>query len=342
MRRTIVRFTDEHLDGAAALLAARHTADRASQPLLPERFELIEQARAQIAALYAAGATGFAALAGGRLTGYLLSNVVLPSPASMWSLFVRPRSARIGYAGHAVHPEDGIETYRELYAALAPEWLKAGCFSHYVDLAAADADANEAWFSLGFGEDIAATIRDTGPVAGAETAAAIEVHRAAAEDIDAVVKLATALMRHHAGPPILFPYLPETEADQRRFALEMLNDPNKPVFLAYLRGQPVAIQSFLPDVANGIGEMLTPDRCIYLFNGFTDAAVRGGGVGTALLSHSMAWAREQGYDYCTLNFLTANLSGARFWLRHGFRVAEYRLARHIDDRIAWAHGRDEP
>lgn len=341
MRRTIAPFADEHLDQAAALLAARHRADRAHEPVLPARFEGADQVREQIAALRSGGATGVVALAGGRLAGYLIGNTVLPAPTSMWSLFIRPRSARVGYAGHAVAPNDGSETYRELYAALAPVWLSVGCFSHYVDVAAADEAANAAWFSLGFGEDIAATVRETGPVAGAERAPAIEVHRAGAEDIEVVMRLAQALMRHHAGSPILFPYLPETEADQRTFQLAMLTDPAKPNFVAYQDGKPVAMQTFLPDVSMGIGEMLTPDRCVYLFQGFTEAATRGGGVGTALLSRTMAWAREQDFDYCTLNFLTANLSGARFWQRHGFRVIENRLCRHIDDRIAWANGRAE-
>lgn len=54
----------------------------------------------------------------------------------------------------------------------------------------------------------------------------------------------------------------------------------------------------------------------------------------------MAWARGQGHDHCTLNFSTANLPGARFWLRSGFRPIEYRMFRQIDERIAWAHGRE--
>src|ERR671934_1235333 len=41
----IVAFSEEHLDGAAALLAERHRTHRRAEPLLPERFEDAASAR---------------------------------------------------------------------------------------------------------------------------------------------------------------------------------------------------------------------------------------------------------------------------------------------------------
>jgi hypothetical protein len=50
----------------------------------------------------------------------------------------------------------------------------------------------------------------------------------------------------------------------------------------------------------------------------------------------MAWAQDEGYQWCALHFAAANIVGANFWLGHGFRPIEHRLRRHIDERIAWA------
>ncbi|MEX2080946.1 MAG: GNAT family N-acetyltransferase, partial [Dehalococcoidia bacterium] len=75
-----------------------------------------------------------------------------------------------------------------------------------------------------------------------------------------------------------------------------------------------------------------------LLNGVIEPHARGGGIGKALLSHSKAWAREQGYSWCVLHFASANPSGGPFWLGQGFIPCEYTMVRRIDDRVAWARG----
>jgi GNAT superfamily N-acetyltransferase len=68
--------------------------------------------------------------------------------------------------------------------------------------------------------------------------------------------------------------------------------------------------------------------------------VRNSGIGTALLKHSLDWARSAGYERCAVDFEPENISGARFWLRH-FRPVCYSLVRHVDERVAWAHEKRE-
>ena len=68
----LVPFTDDHLEGAAALLAERHRRHRLVEPLLPARYEHPAQAGALIEALRAAGAEGVTALRDGALTGYMI------------------------------------------------------------------------------------------------------------------------------------------------------------------------------------------------------------------------------------------------------------------------------
>jgi GNAT superfamily N-acetyltransferase len=182
-------------------------------------------------------------------------------------------------------------------------------------------------------------VRDTSPV-DADTehgAPDIEIHRAGIEDIEVVLKLSDDLARHHNASPNFLPYLPETAAAQRAYQIELLEDPANPHFIAYRGGEPVGMQTFhAPDIQ----DLARPEKSVYLFTGITVPGGRGGGVGTALLRHAMDWARGQGYERCALHYFTANLSGARFWTRSGFRPLTERMVRRVDERIAWATGKE--
>ena len=103
----VVPFGDEHLEDAAALLAARHARHRQAEPLLSERYEDPAAARAEIELAWRAdGASGAAALRDGRLAGYLIG---APRAAKEWG-----ENVWVEAAGHAV---ERAEDVRDLYAA---------------------------------------------------------------------------------------------------------------------------------------------------------------------------------------------------------------------------------
>lgn len=79
---------------------------------------------------------------------------------------------------------------------------------------------------------------------------------------------------------------------------------------------------------------------MYLFEGVVASDSRGGGIGGALLKHSMAWAAQAGFETCTLHFASGNPLGAPFWLGHGFVPVEHTMQHVIDARVAW--GRPKP
>ncbi len=335
----IVPFTGAHIEGAAALLAARQRAARQLLPALPQQYEQPAAARALIEQSLAPAdpalmPDGVAALRDGQLAGYLLGTKLLVPPATFRSLFYEPRSVSIGLAGYAVGPTGGAETLRALYAALAPGWLAEGCFAHYVETLIADPQLVEAWFSLGFGQNQVHGLRDTGPVAEVQAPAGLEIHEAGTEDLNEVVRLAIALNVHHSQPPMFQVYFADTDADARLDHERLLADPVNSHWLAYRDGRAVGLQVYTllrPGLHN-------PEGCIYLRQGYSEAEARGGGVGSATLDRAMAWAREQGYEYCSVSWLSGNLLGARFWQARGFRPIGYRLMRKVDERIAWANG----
>jgi GNAT superfamily N-acetyltransferase len=332
MPLTIEPLVPDHLDAAAVLLAARHHRDRALCPELPERYENPAEMRPLLAtALEAPRTSGVVALRDGNIAGYLLGQMQLDA----LSRNVPARSMATYSSWHAVEPADAVETYRQLYAALAPRWLAVGSFSHFLEVPA-DPAVLEAWFSLGFGQVMTFGLRDTGPVPGERTRAGVEIVQAGTEDLDVVTRLECENLRYHAGPPIFVPWMDEAEEELRAYVKGELANPGAAFFLARQDGRDTGIATFHP----GDPAPTRPDDCIHLQHGYTEAVARGGGVGTALLEHGLAWARERGYTFCNVNWFTANLLGARFWTGAGFRPIRYRLARHIDPRIAWAGSTD--
>jgi len=99
--------------------------------------------------------------------------------------------------------------------------------------------------------------------------------------------------------------------------------------VAYRDGAAQGMVTFRPWAAERPG-LLAPT--VHLQHGFTIAPARQGGVARALLDVGMAWAREQGYERCSVNWMAANPLGARFWQAQGFLPVGNRLYRHIEAR----------
>ena len=63
---------------------------------------------------------------------------------------------RCGYVylpGYAVANGESPALIQDLYVLLGDEWLKKGCFNHYLYISAADEQVIDALFDLGFGKE---------------------------------------------------------------------------------------------------------------------------------------------------------------------------------------------
>ncbi|HEY4669304.1 MAG TPA: GNAT family N-acetyltransferase [Tepidiformaceae bacterium] len=338
MPRVQVRpFEQSDISDAARLLAERHRRDHARLPMLATSYLEQDGCEAAVAAHLANRRTsGALALDDGRMAGFLFGEATHLSPEHFASQYVPPYSVGVPGDGHAVDPAyDATAVYRALYGALAAGWVSEGLFTHRLYITPGDREVEEAWVSLGFGRAMTAGTRDTGPVMG-DTASSpgLEIHAASSEDVEVVLGLARVLAEHHLQSPIFWPILPTTRDAVRQFTQEALADSANACFVAYLDGNPVAMQQFLVD--GFTPPTVEPKHNIYLYEGVVDPAARSGGIGQALLSHSMRWARENGYERCTLHWASGNPEGAPFWLKHGFVPVEHTMSRRVDERIAWA------
>jgi GNAT superfamily N-acetyltransferase len=88
--------------------------------------------------------------------------------------------------------------------------------------------------------------------------------------------------------------------------------------------------------ANRLGAGMPVPRAttVTITGAYTKEDIRQRGIGTALLNHSLEWARSAGYRNCAVEFESANIIGSRFWYGNGFKPVCYSLARRVDERIA--------
>lgn len=336
-RLTVRDFESGDLEPAAVLLAARQKRYRLRLPVLAAALESPAVcARLLDSLLRSSRSMGVVALNGETLVGFLFGEKMTLAPTDFAAMFFAPHSISMPIHGHAVaEGADPMAVYRALYGELAGRWVRNGFFVHMGHITPGDAELQEAWVALGFGRGNTCAVRDTSPVTGA-VPAKVEIHQASAEDLAVVMALNDSLFAYHSQSPIFWPFLEEPKSAEREYQRSILADPSNAHFIAYEAGQPVGMQTFMrpgftPDTVEQVGN-------VYLYQGVVEQDARSGGIGTALLSHSMDWARTQELDKCTLHFASANPSGAPFWLGHGFVPVEYAMTRHVDERVAWANG----
>lgn len=332
VRLTVIGFEEKHLDTAAALLAERQKRLRARNPLLPVQFEHPAFCRPIIEEhLKESGASGVVALLGADAVGFLIMAPLIFKPTDMVAAFMPERPAQI-HGSHAARPDVAYDAYREMYAVLADEFVRRGYFDHMVYVQAEDAAAHDAFVSLSFGRALVAAIRNVDPVPEVETR--VELREAGIEDLGVVMGLGEELMEHHARSPIFWPHIREAFGALQEHQRAHFEDPTTAHIVAYDGRRAIGMNSFVPP--DWIDRVLRPDRTVYLYQGVVSELARGGGIGRAILARGVEWARQRGYEHIALHYASPNISGARFWQSQGFEAMEYRLTRHIDERIAWA------
>jgi GNAT superfamily N-acetyltransferase len=331
----VVPLEPDHLQAAASLLAERQRRIRTPRPDFPAAFEDPSACRPLIEeALSEPGAVGVVALAAGEPAGFMIMSPIVFSAIDIRAAFLPARPAEIPYVGHAARPDVAYDAYREMYGVLSGEFVARGYFDHIAYVSPSEQQVHDAFGSLSFGRTLVAAMRGVDPVSGAD-GTRVEVHRAGIEDIAVVTGLNDELLLHHARAPIFWPHLEEPRPALDGFQRTLLDEPDENAHLvAYDGGRAVGMNTFMAPV--WINPLVRPDRTIYLYQGIVSENARSGGVGKAILARGVEWAREQGYEHVALHYASPNLSGARFWQSQGFEAIEYRMARRVDERIAWA------
>ena len=315
----IVPFSEDHIDAAAALLAQRHERHREAEPLLPEAFEDPARTREELVAAWGADdAAGAAAVSDGALVGYLVG---APRDAETWG-----ENTWVELAGHAVEEP---EIVRDLYRAAAARWVGEGRKRHYALVPAYDAALVDAWFRLGFGQQQAHAVQETGP---REIAIpdGFEIGPPSADDVDRLLAVDLALPSHQRESPVFSDRPLPTERELRDEWAKSLAGTEEKILIGYDRGRPVACWGLAPaELSSHHTGLSRPARASYLGFAATLPETRGSGIGVALTEASLAWAAEEGYGSMVTDWRVTNLLASRFWPRRGFRETFLRLYRSI-------------
>ena len=305
-------FSEEHLDAAGELLAARHRRHREAEPLLTEPADY----REEVEALWRGeGASGSVGLRDGQLVGFVLG---LRKSDEVWgpNVWVDP-------AGHAV---EAAEDLRDLYAAAAARWVDDGRTRHYAVAPATDGPLLEAWYRLGFGQQQALGIMEV-----PDAAMPANVRVAEERDIEPLVELGPLLPDHQGGSPVFSDFRAlETEEELRQEVVDDLANPELGLFVAERDGRIVGSFELAPTELSSMHVGLARvEGAVLLAWAVTLPEVRGSGAGVALTEACFAWAREHGYEVMVTDWRVTNLLSSRFWPRRGFRESFLRLYRSI-------------
>ncbi len=294
-------------------------------PSLPARHEDPAGALSRLGRL-AAKYPGAAAFESGRFVGFLIGLCVETFKGSRPGVYV-PEWA------HGASGEKRPEVYRRLYRHLAGEWVAAGHVSHGLTAFAHDREELEAWFELGFGMLAEDCVRPLAPVrrveAGGPSAQdALTVRPAEAADLATWLPLAREFRAYVTGSPIFLHVAPPDETSER----EWMSQPGHILWLAFRKGRLAGFMRSEPS-SDDAAFSITDPATVSITGAYTLEAHRGGGVGARLLGAAVDWARENGYERCSVDFETANPLGSRFWRRH-FEPVCRSVIRHVDDRVA--------
>jgi ribosomal protein S18 acetylase RimI-like enzyme len=319
-RLELLPFSDEHLEDASRLLAARHARHRALEPLLDPRYEDPAEAFPRLEHLWQdEGMSGSAALRSNRLVGYLIG---APQPPEIWG-----PNVWVELPGHAV---EEAEDARDLYGHAAARWVEEGNTRHYALLPPAP-ELVDAWFRIGFGQQQAHGYREVPRGVEVRLPDGCEIRKPEETMIDDLVEVDFVLPRHQAASPVFSPRPLPTEDEIRREWHETLANDEEEVLLGFSDGRPVACWAYVPAGKShhfqGLGR---PDRqACYLAFAATVPESRGTGIGVALTDAGFAWAEREGYAAMVTDWRVTNLLASRFWPNRGFRASVLRLHRSI-------------
>jgi GNAT superfamily N-acetyltransferase len=336
MKTELLPFRSEMIPEAGELLARRHAHNRRKLPLLPARFEAVEAAANAVQSLWQGKQKGgYAAFRDGKMIAYLIGETSNPP----WG-----RSGSAYLPGYAVSEEDSPAVLQDLYALLGDDWVRRGCFNHYLYISAADSPVLAALFDIGFGKERVDALLDfrSMTIPEVEEPSGITIRRAGTGDNAHLGSLSNVIFLALATAPYWHPTLPEDWDDLREGWAELADDKEWTVWLA-LENDPRgnAVEEALGTIGfrpeqEADTQMLVSPRTVYLSVAATKPKARGRGINTVLSWHGLGEMRKEGYEICYTNWISPNLLASRFWPRFGFQDAAYRLAKKVSPMIAWA------
>jgi GNAT superfamily N-acetyltransferase len=315
-----ISLKEEHLEDAALLVSNRYRQLCQNVPNLPQGYLEVTRLLPLLQKILSTSGSGVGLINGSRLVGFL-TGWQMPSFRGQKSTY-SPEWANAAYL------EDSGHIYEEMYSFLADTWVGDKYVAHYISLFPNDVDALRAWHWMGFGMVSVDALRCVDSIQDSDVN--VHIRRADLQDIQQVLELQEALWQYEKGTPI-FLLTPKRE---QNYYEEWLQNPNKVVWLAYWRDEPVALMRLGP-ADDDVCTIIIDPKTTSIYAAFAKEEIRRKGIATALLDHALKFAQASGYERCAVSFEPMNLLGTSFWLKY-FTPVCYSMVRYIDDRVTHA------
>lgn len=139
----------------------------------------------------------------------------------------------------------------------------------------------------------------------------IDIASATEQDVEGMADLLLSLFDQEAD------FVPDRAKQLAGLGLILAEPKTGQLFVARMGGRIVGMVSLLFTVSTALGKPVC-----WLEDMVVSKEARGQGLGSKLLNHALAFAKEQGFGRVTLLTDLANKDGQRFYARHGFSHSE--------------------
>ncbi len=314
MRSITESLSISDVSSALGLVTGGYEKERAGNPFLPAQMMGSDD---EVASLIAQSVPNGAVklVEKVRMTGFMGISALFR--------FKGQQAASIGVVSHAACEDNKERTYQALYGALGEHLKKHQARIHIIAHFAGDVALKDTLFRLGFGAFLAERIRDLSPIPGASHVETDQV-----VDFAEILDLETEHMGYYQKAPI---YLKKDDSSEAALASLTRRQASGAVLFVYRENRkPLAY--FIAGLCTGSqdGRILRNTNTAQVLSAYASPCARGRGIGKALLSRTIGWAREQGFARLFVEHETANACGENFWRKH-FNPYLYFSMRYVED-----------
>ncbi|MDF2485346.1 MAG: putative glycosyl hydrolase [Herbinix sp.] len=318
----LINFDESHIPMALQLAKENYEMERKHVTMLPEIVTLPDMR------YFIERGTGFAAVEGERLMGYLCAYP--PRDDDFGTTNVRGTYVPVHAHGVSLlcSGEERARIYSLLYQAAAEKWVEAGIRSHTIALYTHDQAGVKSFFYNGFGLRCLDLIRSLDEIPTAIEVAhpdhsKLEYTELFRDEWIQLLDQHNALLKHLGSSPSFLYYMPFDEAGLYNHAGEDVR-----YFAAKVSGRYVA---YIKTSHCGENFATEVDVMLNICGAFCEPEYRGTGVYHNLLCHVMKVIKSEGYLLLGVDCESFNPTARGFWTKY-FTVYTYSVVRRIDEK----------